>query len=59
MSSEPRVPGSVRSADELNEAIRQLWARSGGTLGPAERAEYERLVVAWADAVRAEIVEAA
>ncbi|MFI1562216.1 hypothetical protein ACH4ZX_03980 [Streptomyces sp. NPDC020490] len=52
----------MRSAAVLNEAIRALWQRGGGRLGTAElRAEYERLVVAWAAAVQAEqaTVEAA
>jgi hypothetical protein len=53
----PNVParGSARSAVELNEEIRALWLRAGGRLATgAERAEYERLVVEWATAVRAE-----
>lgn len=50
-------PGSVRSAAALNEEIRQLWFRAGGVLSTeAERAEYARLVVEWAGAVRAEQV---
>jgi hypothetical protein len=59
MPTQPQRPGSVRSAAQLNEAIRLLWQRAGGTLSPEQRAEYERLVVAWADAVRAELAEAA
>lgn len=51
--------GSARSAAELNERIRYLMERSGGRLSAAQRAEYEVLVVAWAAAVRGEIVEAA
>ncbi|MGW3025883.1 hypothetical protein [Streptomyces sp. NPDC001221] len=54
MSPEPNRPGPVRSADDLNEEIRALWQRAGDRLGPEDRAEYERLVVAWAAAVRAE-----
>jgi hypothetical protein len=49
----------VRSAAQLNQDIRQLWLRARGGLTPRERAEYERLVVAWAVAVKAEIVTAA
>jgi hypothetical protein len=50
----------VRSSAVLNEEIRALWQRGGGTLGTPElRAEYERLVVEWAAAVRREAVEAA
>jgi ABC-type phosphate transport system ATPase subunit len=59
MPADPASSGSVRSAAQLNEDIRQLWQRAGGTLSPGQRAEYERLVVAWAVAVRAEVVEAA
>jgi hypothetical protein len=49
----------VRSAAEVNEEIRALWLRAGGTLSAQERAEYELLVVEWAAAVRCEIIEAA
>lgn len=59
MSPAPEPPGSARSAAEINEQIRQLWLRAGGTLTAAERREYERLVIAWAVAVRAEVVAAA
>ncbi|MGW1504200.1 hypothetical protein ACWCQW_37765 [Streptomyces mirabilis] len=53
MSPTPQQPGSARSAAEWNELIRALWERAGGTLSPAERAEYEAYVVEWAAAVRA------
>lgn len=62
MPSDLQSRGSVRSAAALNEEIRALWLRAGGHLKTAaERAEYERLVVEWAAAVRAEtlIAEAA
>jgi hypothetical protein len=59
MSPDPTCSGSVRSAAQLNQDIRQLWLRARGGLTPRERAEYERLVVAWAVAVKAEIVTAA
>lgn len=59
MSLDTVAPGSVRSAAELNEQIRSLWMRAGGTLSTQERAEYELLVVEWAAAIREEIVEAA
>ncbi|CAM5459101.1 putative protein OS=Streptomyces alboniger OX=132473 GN=CP975_04735 PE=4 SV=1 [Streptomyces alboniger] len=59
MSPDTLTPGSVRSAAELNEQIRALWMRAGGTLSPQERAEYELLVVEWAAAIRGEIVQAA
>jgi hypothetical protein len=51
--------GSGRSADEVNEQIRALWRRAGATLSPQERAEYELLVVEWADAIRDGMIEAA
>ncbi|MER7837980.1 hypothetical protein ABTY98_19300 [Streptomyces sp. NPDC096040] len=59
MSPDYRTPGSVRSAAEVNEHIRALWLRAGGTLSAQERAEYELLVVEWAEAIRARIIEAA
>ncbi|WP_328420015.1 hypothetical protein [Streptomyces sp. NBC_00443] len=39
---------SDRSADEVNEEIRALWRRSGGTLSVEQREEYQRLVLEWA-----------
>ncbi|MFD4507139.1 hypothetical protein [Streptomyces sp. NPDC058457] len=59
MSPDSRTPGSVRSAAEVNEHIRALWLRAGGTLSAQERTEYELLVVEWAEAVREQIIEAA
>ncbi|GGX67717.1 hypothetical protein [Streptomyces fructofermentans] len=59
MSPDSLTPGSARSAAVLNEQIRALWIRAGGSLSPQERAEYELLVVEWAAAVRDEVVEAA
>jgi len=49
----------VRSAAEVNERIRALWMRAGGSLSTHERAEYELLVVEWASAIRGEVVKAA
>ncbi len=49
----------MRSAAALNEQIRALWTRAGGSLSAQERAEYELLVVRWAAAIRGEVVEAA
>ncbi|MEU6551819.1 hypothetical protein ABZ915_16275 [Streptomyces sp. NPDC046915] len=59
MSPDSMTPGSVRSAAELNEQIRALWLRAGGSLSAQERAEYELLVIEWAEAIRDGIVEAA
>ncbi|MFE0510018.1 hypothetical protein [Streptomyces sp. NPDC058964] len=39
-----------RSAAEVNEEIRALWLRSGGTLSVEQREEYQRLVLEWAAA---------
>jgi len=39
-----------RSAAEVNEEIRALWFRAGGTLNMDERREYQRLVTEWAAA---------
>ncbi|MGW0767461.1 hypothetical protein [Streptomyces sp. NPDC002676] len=59
MSPESMPLGSVRSAAEVNERIRALWLRAGGTLSAQEREEYELLVVEWAEAIRGEIIKAA
>lgn len=59
MSPDFTPAGSVRSAAALNEQIRALWMRAGGSLSAQERAEYELLVVKWAQAIRGEVVEAA
>ncbi|MGW3913293.1 hypothetical protein ACWEBX_17510 [Streptomyces sp. NPDC005070] len=59
MSTDVTPPGSVRSAAALNEQIRALWTRTGGSLSAQERAEYELLIVKWAEAIRGEIIEAA
>ncbi|MEU5226783.1 hypothetical protein AB0G55_29775 [Streptomyces toyocaensis] len=59
MSPDLTTPGSVRSAAEINEQIRALWLRAGGSLSAQERAEYELLVVEWAAAIRSRVVEAA
>ena len=59
MSPDLTPPGSVRSAAEVNDEIRALWQRTGGTLSAEERAEYELLVVEWAAAIRGGVVKAA
>ena len=59
MSPDSVIPGSVRSAAEVNEQIRALWMRAGGTLSAQERAEYELLVVEWAAAIRGDVIKAA
>ena len=62
MPPTPDRPGSVRSAAVVNEEIRALWRRlDGRPVTEAERAEYNALVVEWAEAVRAEgaVAEAA
>ncbi|MFF4544968.1 hypothetical protein [Streptomyces sp. NPDC001435] len=41
---------SERSAAEVNEEIRALWLRSGGTLTVEQREEYQRLVLEWSAA---------
>lgn len=59
MSPDPLACGSVRSAADLNDRIRALWRRAGGSLSAQERAEYETLVAEWAAAMREDVVEAA
>ncbi|MER8000866.1 hypothetical protein [Streptomyces sp. NPDC095613] len=50
---------AVRSAAVVNAEIRALWGRADGALSPAEQEHYQRLLVEWAAAVRADVVEAA
>ncbi|MGW0845749.1 hypothetical protein ACWD26_37575 [Streptomyces sp. NPDC002787] len=59
MSPDSITRGSVRSAADLNDQIRALWRRAGGSLSTQERAEYELLVVEWAAAIRGDVIEAA
>lgn len=59
MSPSPSASGGVRSAAAVNAEIRQLMVRSGGYLRAEDRPVYERLRAEWAEAVRAEVVEAA
>jgi hypothetical protein len=59
MSPDSVTPGSVRSADAVNEDIRALWTDPRVQLVGEDRAAYERLCVEWAAAVRARVVEAA
>ncbi|MGW1254706.1 hypothetical protein ACWD5Q_05840 [Streptomyces sp. NPDC002513] len=49
MSTTPETTAE-RSADEVNEEIRALWFRSGGTLTMEERQVYQLLVLEWAAA---------
>jgi uncharacterized lipoprotein YddW (UPF0748 family) len=44
-------PPIERSAAEVNEEIRALWLRSGGTLSVEQREEYQRLVMEWSAAI--------
>lgn len=44
----------MRSSAVINAEIRALWLRAGGRLTAEQAAVYRRLVVEWADAVRAE-----
>ncbi|ALV38963.1 hypothetical protein ACIRP3_24745 [Streptomyces sp. NPDC101209] len=59
MSPDSFTSGSVRSAAEVNEQIRALWTRAGGSLSAQERTEYELLVVEWAAAIREDVIQAA
>ncbi|MGW8489739.1 hypothetical protein [Streptomyces sp. NPDC055886] len=57
----PPMPSSVsaRSAAEVNAEIRDLWQRSGGFLTPQDEAEYQRLLLEWADATGGSVRTAA
>ncbi len=57
MLPESTTPVSARSAAAVNEQIRALWRRAGGSLTDQERTEYETLVVEWAAAMRGEVDE--
>ncbi|MGX2998787.1 hypothetical protein JNUCC64_31725 [Streptomyces sp. JNUCC 64] len=46
----PRPRLATRSADEVNEDIRALWARAGGRLSTEQRREYQCLVLEWSAA---------
>ncbi|WP_381796645.1 hypothetical protein [Streptomyces niveus] len=59
MSASSDARASVRPAAVVNTEIRALWARAGRALSPAEQDEYQRLLVEWAAAVHADVVEAA
>lgn len=59
MSPDRERPGSVRSADVVNEEIRTLMVETGTWLWGPTRTRYEQLRDEWVAAVRAEIVEAA
>ncbi|WP_063779629.1 MULTISPECIES: hypothetical protein [unclassified Streptomyces] len=58
-SRSSRARGSVRSAAVVNSEIRALWAQAGAGLSPAEQERYQRLLVEWSAAVKAEVVTAA
>lgn len=59
MPPTPHRPTAARSAAVVNAEIRSLWQYAEGGLSPAQEARYQELLVEWADAVRAELVEAA
>ncbi len=46
-------------ADALNAAIRELWARSGGTLSADGQRTYQALIKAWAATQQGDIAPAA
>jgi len=59
MSPDPQLPSFVRSVADINDDIRDLWARARGPLTTEERRRYSELLVEYAAAVRARIVPAA
>jgi hypothetical protein len=54
MSPAPRTPGPVRSAADVNAAIRLLVEDAARRRVQVDAGRYQRLVVEWAEAVRAE-----
>ncbi|MEV0093854.1 hypothetical protein [Streptomyces sp. NPDC050738] len=59
MSFTPSPTGAARPASAVNAEIRALWSRAHGTLSEVEAVRYERLLVEWAAAVRADTDAAA
>ncbi|MEU5443700.1 MULTISPECIES: hypothetical protein [Streptomyces] len=59
MSPGPAAPGLVRSAAELNAAIRALWSHPQVPLTREQRAEYERLCAELARVERGGVTAAA
>lgn len=59
MSPEPSGLGRVRSSAVVNAEIRSLWTDPRVRLTDEQRARRDELYVEWAEAVRAEVVEAA
>ncbi|MFF2847286.1 hypothetical protein ACFVT5_13215 [Streptomyces sp. NPDC058001] len=51
MSTTPGT-GESRTPTEVNEDIRALWTRAGGSLTIEQRREYQRLVTEWSAALR-------
>ncbi|MEV6590044.1 hypothetical protein [Streptomyces acidicola] len=49
-SAEVVLERPERTAAQVNEEIRALWSRSGGTLNGEQRRDYQRLVREWAAA---------
>ena len=52
MSPDSRPCGCMRPAAVVNDAIRALWP--AGAVEPTDPAAYQRLLVEWAEAVKAE-----
>ncbi|MFD7549808.1 hypothetical protein ACFV0R_24555 [Streptomyces sp. NPDC059578] len=48
-----RSGAALRSADDINEDIRALWARAGGRLSTEQRRQYQCLVMEWSAARQA------
>lgn len=59
MSPSSSALGGVRSAAVVNAEIRALMLGSGGYLRAEDRPVYGLLLEEWAEAVRAEVAEAA
>jgi hypothetical protein len=59
MSSPPPPQGSVRSAAELNAAIRALWSHPAARLTDEQREEYRRLLAELRQVERQDVTPAA
>lgn len=59
MSSTPPPSAPLRSADELNAAIRALWSHPDARLTDEKRAEYRRLLAELQRVERGDVTTAA
>ncbi|WP_406411128.1 hypothetical protein OG923_20695 [Streptomyces halstedii] len=59
MPHQPRPPGPLRTADDVNRDIRSLWPEPETALSGEAEIRYVALLVEWAAAVQGDVVPAA